>query len=124
DDPLLLQSLASGLEDLGFAVRTARTAEDALTAFEGGAAGGEPGAALLDVRMPGTDGIALAELLRARRPGLPILFLSAFADDRAAEILRLAGRPALTKPLTPSRLAEALLELLPARARTGSAGTG
>ncbi|MEW6490129.1 MAG: ATP-binding protein, partial [Thermodesulfobacteriota bacterium] len=53
DDPLLLQSLASGLEDLGFAVRTARTAEDALATLEDGAAAGEPGAALLDVRMPG-----------------------------------------------------------------------
>lgn len=117
DDPLVLQSLASGLEELGFAVRTARTAEDALAALEGGTGESEPGAALLDVRMPGTDGIALAERLRARRPGLPILFLSAFADDRAAEIVRLSGRPALAKPLTPTHLAEALLEILPARAR-------
>jgi two-component system cell cycle sensor histidine kinase/response regulator CckA len=117
DDPLLLQSLASGLEELGFAVRTARTAEDALAALEGGAGGAEPGAALLDVRMPDTDGIALAERLRARRPDLPLLFLSAFADDRADEIVRLCGRPALAKPLSATRLAEALLEILPARAR-------
>lgn len=123
DDPLLLQSLASGLEDLGFPVRTARTAEDALAALEGGGGQPEIGAALLDVRMPDIDGIALAERIRARRPGLPLLFLSAFADDRAAEILRLAGRPALAKPLSPNRLAQALLEILPARAPTGF-GTG
>ncbi len=112
DDPLLLQSLAGGLEELGFSALPARSAEAALAAAEREDA--RLDAAVLDVRMPGTDGIALAERLRDRRPELPILFMSAFAEDRAAEIARLSGRAVLTKPFPPSRLVKALREILPA----------
>ncbi|HTE60650.1 MAG TPA: response regulator, partial [Solirubrobacteraceae bacterium] len=48
-----------------------------------------PDVVVLDARMPRFDGFEAAPMLRARRPGLPILLCSAWVDDdvrrRAAE---------------------------------------
>ena len=41
----------------------------------------EPDVVVLDARMPRVDGFEAAEMLLARRPGLPILLCSAIVDD-------------------------------------------
>ena len=45
-----------------------------------------PDLILLDVDMPGMNGAEVARLARAKRPRLPILFLTGFAD-RAADVV-------------------------------------
>ncbi len=80
----------------------------------------EPLALLItDVIMPGMTGVELASRLQAQRPGLPVLYMSAYAPPT----LRLtSSSPAgdisaqvLTKPFTPEQLLEQVRRQLAAR---------
>lgn len=77
DDILILGLLGKHLQLGGFEVRIATSAEMALEMVGDG--GREPDLALLDVQMPGMDGIELARRLQAGF-GIPIMFLSASND--------------------------------------------
>ena len=104
DDNAENRALAQAtLEDEGFTVRLASSGAEALAAFER-----EPAdCVLLDIRMPGLDGIAVCRKLRELPGGedVPILFLTAQRDvdtfDRAREA---GGDDFLTKPVRPSEL--------------------
>jgi len=91
DDALLREGLAMLLRSEGFEVLAAvDNAEDLLAAFDAGGAD----AAVLDVRMPPTftnEGLRAALELRARRPGFPVLVLSAYVEDRYASRLLAGG---------------------------------
>ena len=50
-----------------------------------------PQVAVLDVRLPDGNGVALCRELRARQPGLACLMLTSFADDQALLDAVLAG---------------------------------
>ena len=91
------------LEDEGYRVVLASGGEEALVAFERE----PPDCILLDVRMPGLDGFAVCERVRALPRGheTPVVFLTALRDvetfDRA---LRAGGDDFLTKPVRPTEL--------------------
>ena len=96
DEPPLLRLAARALRDAGFEVLTAGCAAEALELLD--TSGAVPAALISDVVMPGIDGLALAERLRARWPGLPVLLVSGYAEaalgrDLAAEGLRLLAKP-------------------------------
>ncbi|MFN3591093.1 MAG: response regulator, partial [Thermaurantiacus sp.] len=86
DESVLRAAMARTLERAGFAVTAVPDAETALTHL---ASGFQPGLLVSDIRMPGLDGVALAEEARRLCPGLPILLVSGYAD--AAERGRLGG---------------------------------
>jgi len=96
DDRLVLLTLADGLREAGFEVVEASDGMQALAACQDEA----PALALLDIRMPGLDGLELARRLRDET-AVPFLFLSAYNDEpfvqRAAQIGALGY---LVKPLT------------------------
>jgi response regulator NasT len=75
DDRLILATLASGLREAGYDVSTAVSGKDAIEA----ATAGQFDLAILDVRMPGMDGIELARHLREGTT-IPFLFLSAYGE--------------------------------------------
>jgi signal transduction histidine kinase len=91
------------LEDEGYRVLEASAGEEAIAIVEREA----PDCILLDVRMPGMDGFAVCERLRAlpRGADTPVVFLTALRDvetfDRA---LRAGGDDFLTKPVRPTEL--------------------
>jgi len=91
------------LEDEGYRVLEASAGEEALAIVEREG----PDCILLDVRMPGMDGFAVCERLRAlpRGADTPVVFLTALRDvetfDRA---LRAGGDDFLTKPVRPTEL--------------------
>ena len=71
---------------------------------------------LLDVRMPGIDGISLVEVLRQRGAGLPILMVSGYGTvDSAVRSLHLGADDFLTKPVEPDVLSGRVAELLERR---------
>jgi two-component system sensor histidine kinase/response regulator len=74
--------------------------EEGLAAFEAGF-----DCALLDVKMPGMDGLELSRRIRSRGAELPILFLTALRDvDTFDAALQAGGDDFLTKPVRPTEL--------------------
>jgi CheY-like chemotaxis protein len=66
-------------------------------------------AALLDLDLPGMDGLALARLLRARGMRMPLLAITARSDADAETQARAAGFDGfLRKPVTGATLADGL----------------
>ena len=80
DDAELAANLHRGLEELGMAVDTAADGDEALAA----AAAARYDVIVLDVMLPGRDGLAVARELRSRRTTTPILMLTGLGtvDDR------------------------------------------
>jgi AmiR/NasT family two-component response regulator len=75
DDRLVLAALCDGLRSAGYRVTGSASSHDALGIAERDV----PDLALLDVRMPGMDGIELGRKLREQR-GVPFLYLSAYGE--------------------------------------------
>jgi DNA-binding response OmpR family regulator len=105
------------LEARGYEVTGVTGGEDALAL-----AAAEPfDAVLLDVRMPGLDGLTVLERLRRLRPGLPVVMVTRQEDEGSMETA--LGREAefLTKPVNPSQVLAACKRLLESpRLRTAS----
>jgi DNA-binding LytR/AlgR family response regulator len=71
-------------------------------------------AVFLDIRMPGTDGLDIARVLR-RQPVPPAVVFVTAHDDRAVDAFDLGAVDYLLKPLRPERLAESLRRVCAAR---------
>lgn len=98
DDRLVLATLADGLQSAGYDVSVAGSAEQAVKLLQEHAE--DPyDLAILDVRMPGMDGLALSQLLREHSP-VPFMFLSAYGDrDLVREATGHGALGYLLKPL-------------------------
>jgi DNA-binding NtrC family response regulator len=83
---------------------------------------------LMDLRMPGVDGLGLTEALRKWGEGAPILMISGFGTvDTAVQALHLGADDFLTKPVEPDVLTArvaSLLERRPHAAAVASAPAG
>jgi FixJ family two-component response regulator len=110
DDAAVRESFEALLIVSGYAVETYGSAEDYLA--RAGVAGG---CVLLDIHMPGMNGLdLLRELTRRHRRG-PVLILTAARDERLRDhALELGAVAFLTKPVTQARLLAALREAIPA----------
>ncbi|MFJ4387663.1 ATP-binding protein [Pseudomonas sp. NPDC089408] len=78
DNPELGNFTAQILEDHGYRISYARSAEEALAQLTGPA--GDFDAVFSDVVMPGMGGLALARELRRHRPQLPIILTSGYSE--------------------------------------------
>jgi two-component system KDP operon response regulator KdpE len=94
DDPDLRSSLSASLAGLGYVVRQAGTARDALEAW----AAARPDLILLDLGLPDADGLSIVRHVR-RDATTPILVISARHQERdRVEALELGADDYLTKP--------------------------
>jgi two-component system cell cycle sensor histidine kinase/response regulator CckA len=110
------------LEQLGYRVVAVADAAAALDAVEREAA---LDAVLTDLAMPGMTGWELAQQVRERRPGLPVLCMTGYSDDQVTRRGLLApGVPVLHKPFTAEVLVGALRKLLETRPRGTSRSPG
>jgi CheY-like chemotaxis protein len=99
-----------GLERAGFAVVEAKSGEEALKA----AAEHRPDLVLLDVRLGDTNGGAICRQLKADRPGLPVVLISAAAvlsGDREGAS-RFGADAYVTEPVRDEDLVRLLSSLL------------
>src|SRR6478609_715917 len=109
DDEDIRVSLDRGLRLSGFAVRTAPDGESALAAV----AERIPDCVVLDVGLPGRDGVTVVETLRGADVAVPVLMLSArtSVDDRVTG-LAAGADDYLVKPFALTELVARLRALL------------
>ena len=77
DDPDVRESLRHSLEFEGYGVETAADGEQALQLIASVAADARPDLAIVDVMMPGIDGLEVCRRLRAGGERMPVLMLTA-----------------------------------------------
>ncbi|CAO3440288.1 ATP-binding protein [Azospirillum endophyticum] len=105
DDPIVALTVATALEDAGFTITRAATADEALPLLEAG------GFDLLfsDVVMPGTmSGVDLARTARRLLPDLPVVLATGYSE----EVARATGVMVLPKPYRIDHLVQVLDTLL------------
>lgn len=95
-------------------VLTAANAAQALRVLQPDGTNPTPDAVLLDIAMPGWDGVDLARVLAGLPHPPAVAFLSAH-DDRAVEAYEIGALDYLLKPVRAARLAEAVTRLCAAR---------
>ncbi|GAB4198164.1 MAG: LytTR family DNA-binding domain-containing protein [Sandaracinaceae bacterium] len=118
DEPLARDELVFLLGELGVdVVAQAASSAQAVGAF----AQARPDVVFVDLRMPGPDGLALAEALHARAPDTPIVVVSAH-DEGALRGFEVGVVDYVLKPARLERLKRAL-ERVRARRTTSSPGT-
>ena len=113
DDPRLLHIVAMYLGIEGYDVSTAENGEDGLAQVEARA----PDLVILDIMMPGMDGIETCKRIRGNTPTaeIPIVMFSALSSDDDIERARLAGANHLiTKPFNLVGLGSVVKTFFPA----------
>lgn len=110
DDELdVLELIVKRLRADGHEVVAAGSGAEALDAV---ARGGLPDAAILDVDLPGMDGIELLHRLRQERADLPAMFLTVLWDGAVVARVHDAGALYMRKPFTTESLRNALDRVL------------
>jgi len=109
DEKAMMQIISKGLREKGFEVDVLYRGDDALealitTPFD---------AAVLDIMMPGCDGLGIVQKLRERGNRIPILLISARSDStEKVEGLDLGADDYLGKPFSVDELSARLRALL------------
>jgi PAS domain S-box-containing protein len=119
DDDAVRLLLGRLLHRLGHKVVAAASGDDALDQVK--AAGSiRPDLLVTDVRMPGMQGPELARRLRAQQPDLPVLFVSGYASEIAADVLGMPHVSVLDKPFEADAFAAAVRAALGDPDETGA----
>jgi two-component system, NtrC family, response regulator HydG len=105
DEPVVRESLEQWFSDEGYTVHVAPNGKEALGliarhAFD---------LALLDIKMPGMDGMELQGKLHEAEPDLPILIMTGYASvETAVQALKQGAYDYITKPVDPDVLSHAV----------------
>ena len=115
-DALIIDDEAAIGEALGDLLRRAGMSSDAATDREGGLAklaGGGFRTLLLDLRMPGVEGLELLQEVRDRHPRLPVIMITAYATVKTAvDAVKRGAFDFITKPVEKEELLSALRKAL------------
>lgn len=117
DDSVISTFVSDGLKEHGYGVAQCQSAEEALDEV-----GVEPfDLAIVDIMLPGLNGLNLVKTLRGQGANFPILFLSArkAVDDKVSG-LRIGGDDYLTKPFSFNELLARVEVLLRRNQSTGT----
>jgi two-component system response regulator AtoC len=102
DEPGMLRYIRTLLEVEDHKVDTASTGEEALALVEKGL---HPDLVLLDLLMPGIDGLETLESLRKLQPGVKVVMLSCVNDTKkVVQAIRLGATDYITKPFQKAEL--------------------
>ena len=106
DDPLIAMSTVDMLEDLGHVVIEANSGQRALEIID---VRRDIDLMMTDQAMPGMTGIQLAEIVRLKRPHMPVLLATGYTDLPTS---KLANLPRLAKPYQQAQLQAEIEKLL------------
>jgi two-component system response regulator HydG len=119
DDRTFRRSTAALLRQDGHDVSEAADGQEAVEMLKGA----PYDLILLDLRMPGLDGIGIVEVLRKWGHDIPVLMISGFGTvDAAVDALHTGADDFLTKPVEPDVLSARVEELLARRPMPGPNG--
>ena len=97
DEVEICDFLKSFFEERDYQVKTASSGQEALTLVEQF----KPQVVLLDIKMPGMDGIQVLEKMKPKFPRTKIIMVTAIETrDKIEECLRLGADNYITKPLS------------------------
>ena len=101
DDEALRESLEMILSAEGYSILLAESGERALEIVEDQ----DVDAVVCDLRMPGLDGFDVLPQIARKRPGIPIILMSAHGtDDLAVEAIQRGAYDYLAKPFQPAEI--------------------
>jgi len=104
DDEADIRELVAGiLEDEGYAVRTAKNADDAITAIQAR----RPHLVLLDIWLEGSrlDGLALLDVIKTEYPDMPVVMISGHGTiETAVAAIKRGAYDFIEKPFNADRL--------------------
>jgi FixJ family two-component response regulator len=111
DDPAVLKALTRLLRGQGWRTNAYASAEAFLAALAAEAAG--PAALVLDVKLPGLDGLELQRRLGSRVEAMPVVFLTGRGDiPMSVKAMKAGAVNFLTKPVSGDLLIAAVREAL------------
>jgi DNA-binding NarL/FixJ family response regulator len=109
DGLVLLLGLLPQVEVVGTAANGEEAVDQATTQ--------QPDVVLMDLRMPRCDGVEATRRLRERAPGIKVIVLTTYADDRSViEALRAGARGYLTKDAGAAEIRQALQQVVSGQA--------
>ncbi len=101
DDPTVSDVVRRYLERAGYAVTLSADGRDALAAYERI----RPDLVVLDLMLPGLDGLEVCRRLRSSASGVPIVMLTALGEEADRVLgLQLGADDYVTKPFSPREL--------------------
>ena len=101
DDPVVGKSFDRVLSQKGYVVITAQNAQEALAQLQGE----EYDLVYTDIKMPGMDGLELAEQIKAKRPWTPVVIVTGYGTTANEARAKAAGVSAfMHKPLSPEMI--------------------
>jgi FixJ family two-component response regulator len=112
DDPAILNSLRFALEIEGMAVRTYQSGESLL----GAEALPATDCLVIDHRLPGMDGLALLDQLRARGAKPPAILITSHPSEAVQRLALAAGMTIVEKPLLGDTLINAIRNAIDGKA--------
>jgi CheY-like chemotaxis protein len=109
DETIMRESLRDWLEDEGYEVETAEEGEEALQRI-----GKEKfGIAVLDLRLPGKDGLEVLREAKAQDPKLKGIIITAYPSvETAVEAMKIGAVDYIVKPFTPDALDKSIQAVL------------
>jgi len=111
DDRDVRELISEVLAPLGYKVLSTGSGDEALKTSD--SFSGTVDLLLTDVVMPGMNGKQLAEVMRTRRPGIKVLFMSGYTQDAiSTQGMLEPGVALIHKPLRPGTLASHLRQVL------------
>jgi DNA-binding NtrC family response regulator len=112
DEQVVRDSLSKWFREDGYAVDSAENAAEALRKMQGL----RWDIILLDIKMPGMDGMELQQRIKEIDPGVTIVFITAHATvDTAVKALKAGAYDYVTKPVDPDYLSHLIVNALKQR---------
>jgi two-component system, NtrC family, response regulator AtoC len=121
DEPSVLRYTKTLLEIDNYHVETASSGEEALQRIHNGPA---PNLVVLDLLMPGMDGLETLESCKKIRPEQKVLMMSCVSDTgKVVQAIKLGASDYLTKPFQPPQLQGAIRRALESGTQTNTQAT-
>jgi DNA-binding NtrC family response regulator len=109
DEPIVRESIRDWLVNAGYQVATAESGEEALEMVEKQ----DFSIIIVDVRLPGKTGITVLKEVKALKPQIKSIVITAYpSTELAAEAMKLGAVDYLIKPIAPDELERLVQETL------------